>query len=485
MTNPPTGTGTVLTPVERRASVTLAVASLAVFAVFLDTTVLFVAFPDIVASFDTVSPTQLSWILNGYTIVFAALLVPAGRFGDRLGHKRVFLGGSALFTAGSLACALAPTATLLVAFRVVQAVGGAALLPASLAVVLRAFPPSRIPFAVAIWGSTGAVAGAVGPTLGALLVEFGGWRWVFLINIPIGLFTAFVGRRYLGESNDPDAVVPAPLGIVLIAGAAALISLGIVQSDTWGWTDPRTVGCLVGGSIILALFVAHQRRTTAPALDMALFTIRNFAWGNTATVSFAIAFTAMFFSSILFLTQVWQYSTLRAGLAVAPGPLLVAVLAPFLGTLAGRIGQRPMVMVGGVLFAAGGTWRLVMLGAEPDYLVDYLPSMLLTGLGVGLCLPQLSSVVAQALPPNRLGVGGGANQAIRQFGGTLGVALTIAFVAASTPQTALANFDKVWWLLIIGGVATAALSSGLRTKRVDLRSTTGAAAQPDPTGAIT
>lgn len=455
-------------PVERRASVTLAVASLAVFAVFLDTTVLFVAFPDIVSSFDTVSPTQLSWVLNGYTIVFAALLVPAGKFADRAGHKRVFLGGSVLFTISSLACALAPTAALLIAFRLVQAVGAAALLPASLALVLRAFPANRIPFAVAIWGSTGALAGAVGPTLGALLVEFGGWRWVFLINIPIGVFTVIVGRRYLGESNDPDAVVPAPLGVVLIAAAAALISLGVVQSEQWGWTDPRTIACLVSGAITLALFVAHQRRTPAPALDMALFTIRNFAWGNAATLTFALAFTAMFFASILFLTQVWQYSTLKAGIAVAPGPLLVAVLAPFLGNLAGRIGQRPMLIVGGVTFAAGGAWRLVMLGGQPDYLVDYLPSMLLTGLGVALCLPQLSSTVAQALPPNRLGVGGGANQAIRQFGGTMGVALTIAFVSASTPQTALANFDKVWWLLIVGGLATAALSTALRTQRVDV-----------------
>ncbi len=453
-------------PVERRASVTLAVASLAVFAVFLDTTVLFVAFPDIVSSFDTVSPTQLSWVLNGYTIVFAALLVPAGRFADRAGHKRVFLGGSVLFTFSSLACALAPTAALLIAFRLVQAVGAAALLPASLALVLRAFPANRIPFAVAIWGSTGALAGAVGPTLGALLVEFGGWRWVFLINIPIGIFTVIAGRRYLGESNDPDAVVPAPLGVLLIAAAAALISLGVVQSEQWGWTDPRTVACMSTGAITLALFVAHQRRTPAPALDMALFTIRNFAWGNAATLTFAIAFTAMFFASILFLTQVWQYSTLKAGLAVAPGPLLVAVLAPFLGTLAGRIGQRPMLIVGGVTFAAGGAWRLVMLDGQPDYLVDYLPSMLLTGLGVGLCLPQLSSTVAQALPPNRLGVGGGANQAIRQFGGTMGVALTIAFVSASTPETSLANFDKVWWLLIVGGIATSALSTALRTQRV-------------------
>jgi EmrB/QacA subfamily drug resistance transporter len=451
--------------ITRHAWITLAVSSLAVLAVFLDTTVLFVAFPDIVNSFDTVAPTQLSWVLNGYTIVFAALLIPAGKFADRTGHKRAFIGGSVVFTIGSFLCALAPSANLLIIFRVVQAVGAAALLPSSLALVLRAFPAPKVPLAVAIWGSTGALAGALGPTLGAILVEVGSWHWVFLINIPIGLFTVIMGRQVLTESSDPEAVVPSPLGVVLIASAAALISLGVVQSESWGWSDPRTLGALISGAALLAVFVLQQRRTSAPVLDLQLFTIRNFAWGNSATLTFSMAFTAMFFSSILFLTEVWEYSTITAGLAVAPGPLVVAILAPLMGTLAGRIGQRPMLITGGLLFATGGLWRLVMLGAEADYLVDYLPSMLMTGLGVALCLPQLSSVVAQSLPPNRFGVGGGVNQAIRQFAGTLGVALTIAFVAASNSlDSALTNFDKVWWLLIVGGVSTSGLSFALRTR---------------------
>ena len=454
------------TEVSREAKLTLAVASLAVLAVFLDTTVLFVAFPDIIATFDTVEPAQLSWVLNAYTIVFAALLVPAGKFADRLGHKRAFLAGSALFTLSSVACGLAPSAGILIAFRVVQAVGAATLIPSSLALLLRAFPPARVPFAVAIWGASGAVAGALGPTLGAILVEAASWRWVFFINLPIGLFTVFAGRRVLHESKDETATVPAPLGVALIALAAGLVSLGLVQSESWGWTDIRTIGCILGGLAVLAVFVAHQRSTPAPALNMELFAINNFSWGNAATFAFGTAFTAMFFSSILFLTEVWQYSILQAGFAVAPGPALVAVLAPFMGNLAGRIGQRPLLLWGGAVFAVGGFWRLVFLTGTPAYVVDYLPSMLFTGLGVALCLPQLSSVVAQALPPNRLGVGGGSNQAIRQFGGTLGVALTIAFVASSESLTdALSNFDLVWWLLIVGGLLTTLLSIPLVTRR--------------------
>ena len=463
-----TTTPTSAAPAEvpREARLTLAVASLAVLAVFLDTTVLFVAFPDIVATFDSVAPAQLSWVLNAYTIVVAALLVPAGKFADRLGHKRAFLAGSALFTLASMACGLAPSAGVLIAFRVVQAIGAATLIPSSLALLLRAFPPAKVPFAVAIWGASGAVAGALGPTLGAVLVEGASWRWVFFINLPVGLFTVFAGRRILHESKDESAILPAPVGVILIALAAALISLGLVQSESWGWTDARTIGSIVGGLLVLGVFVLHQRVTPAPALNLELFSIGNFSWGNAATFAFGTAFTAMFLSSILFLSEVWGYSILRAGFAVAPGPALVAVLAPFMGNLAGRIGQRPLLLGGGVLFAVGGLWRLVFLGGDPSYVTEYLPSMLFTGLGVAMCLPQLSSVVAQSLPPNRLGVGGGSNQAIRQFGGTLGVALTIAFVAApSSLDDALSNFDLVWWLLVVGGLLTSALALPLVTRR--------------------
>jgi EmrB/QacA subfamily drug resistance transporter len=459
------------TETTREARLTLAVASLAVLAVFLDTTVLFVAFPDIVATFDTVAPAQLSWVLNAYTIVFAALLVPAGKFADRLGHKRAFLAGSALFTVASMACGLAPSAGLLIAFRVVQAIGAATLIPSSLALLLRAFPPTRIPFAVAIWGASGAVAGALGPTLGAVLVEAASWRWVFFLNLPIGLFTVFAGRRVLRESKDDTAILPAAAGVVLIALAVGLVSLGLVQSESWGWTDQRTIGAIVGGLAVLGAFVVHQRTTSAPALDLELFSIGNFSWGNAATFAFGTAFTAMFLSSILFLTEVWNYSILRAGFAVAPGPALVAVLAPVMGNLAGRIGQRPLLLAGGVLFSVGGAWRLLALDGAPSYVVDYLPSMLFTGLGVAMCLPQLSSVVAQSLPPNRLGVGGGSNQAIRQFGGTLGVALTIAFVAApGSLDEALSDFDLVWWLLIVGGLLTSALALPLVTQRTPVQS---------------
>lgn len=462
MTAPDTAAVPAAADPARHAQRTLAVAGMAVLITFLDTTVLFVAFPDITASFSGASPSSLSWVLNGYTIAFAALLVPAGKLADRLGHKRVFLLGTVLFTLGSAACAAAPTVAVLNGFRVVQAIGAAAVIPASLALVMRAFPRDRLPVAVAIWGAMGAAAGAVGPTLGAVIVDSVGWRWVFLINVPIGIGIVTVGSRVLRESSDPEAKIPALVGAVLIALVAALASYAVVQTSDWGWVDPRTLGTLALAAVLLVGFVAHQQRTHAPVLDLELLSIPDYRWANVATFAFGIAFTAMFLGSLLFLEEGWGYSTLRAGLGVTPGPLLVAILAPRFGKLAGRVGQRPLLVTGGLVFAAAGLWRMVVLTDHPAYLQDFFPSMVLTGLAVALVLPQLASTVAQALPPERGGVGGGANQAIRQFGGTLGVAFTLALV---TQQAAgidiLGRFDRVWMVLVVGGLLTSAAALGI------------------------
>ena len=444
---------------------TLTIASLATLATFLDTTILFVAFPDISQSFADNTQSQLSWVLNAYTIVFAALLIPAGKLADRVGHRKVFLWGSTVFTAASMACGLAPNIELLILFRIGQAAGAATLIPSSLALVMHAFPRDRLPQAVAIWGAAGAVAGALGPTLGGAVVEGLDWRWAFFINLPVGVYTVVAGRRTLKESADPDTMVPSFVGVLLVAGAASLLSYGVVGSNDAGWLSGRTVGVLGAGFVALAVFVVHQRRTDAPALNLDLFAIGNFTWSNLAMLAFGIAFSAMFLGSILFLTQVWNWSILEAGFGVAPGPAIVALVAPRAGRLAGQIGQRGILIAGGVLYALGGVYRLTMLGADSAYLTDYFPSMVLSGFGVAFVFPQLSSAVAQALPPNRIGTGGATLQAIRQFGGTFGVALTVALLGNPSDQTAaLASFGRIWWLIVGGGIATSMLVLPLRTK---------------------
>lgn len=452
---------------------TLVIASLATLATFLDTTILYVAFPDIAATFSDTGASELSWVLNAYTIVFAALLIPAGKVADRVGHRRVFLGGSALFTVASLACGVAPTAEVLVLFRVLQAAGGAALIPSSLALVMHAFAHDQLPRAVAIWGVAGAVAGALGPTLGAAIVEAFGWRWAFFINLPVGIYTVVAGRRSLRESSDPETRIPSPAGVALVAIAAATVSYAVVGSEDVGWLDARTVGLFAGGCVAALVFVAHQRRTDAPVLNLELFRIPNFTWSNLAMLVFGTAFSALFLGSILFLTQVWDWSIIRAGFGVAPGPIVVGIVAPRAGKFAASFGQRPLVLAGGVLFAACGVFRLTMLGPDADYLRNYFPSMVLSGIGVGFVFPQLSSIVAQALPPNRRGVGGAALQAGRQLGGTFGVALTIALVGASTGGAGLVDsYDGIWWLIVIGGLATSTLVLPTRTPRAPSVSST-------------
>lgn len=455
-------------------SPTLWISSLAVFAVFLDTSVLFVAFPSITDSFPTVAPQQLSWVLNGYTIVFAALLVPFGRLADRRGHRAVFIAGLIVFTLSSLLCAVAPEPITLIVARALQAVGGAALVPSSLALVLRATPFQRLPVGLAIWGATGAVAGALGPTIGAALVQWGGWRWVFIINLPVGVITVLLARRFVAESREPATRIPAVAGVILLIIGTGLISLGLVRSEEWGWSSSGVIATFAGGGTALGLFIWHQRVTSAPTIDLALFGIRNYAWINLVSIAFGIGFSAMFLSSILFLTEVWEFSILQAGLAVAPGPLSVVVLAPLMGRLAERIGQQPLLIAGGVVFAAAGVLRLVLLDESVAYVRDWLPSTVLTGIGVALCLPQISSVVGQALPPDQFGVGGGANQAIRQFAGTAGVAITIGIVTTASqragttgqPNALLDVFDRLWWLLVITGIVSSICALPLRTKAV-------------------
>ena len=466
MTALPGSEGVATRSQDKNASLTLGIAGLAAMATYLDTTILFVAFPGITASFDTSSTSTLSWVLNAYTIVFAALLVPAGKLADRFGHRRAFLVGSATFSMASLACGIAPSAELLIGARVVQGAGAAILVPASLALVMAAFPKDKLPQVIAIWGAIGALSAALGPSLGALIIEAFGWRWAFFINLPVGVATIVAGTRYLQESRDPLVRIPSLAGVALLAGAASAILFGLVESDNVGWASWQTIGFGVGGTVLLAVFVIHQRRTEAPTLDPELFALRNFRWGNLAMLSFNMSFTAMFFGLILFLVNVWEWSILKAGLGVAPGPALAAVFAARFGKLAGEIGQRPLVILGGIVAAASGFYRLLLLDEGVDYLVDFGVPLFLSAIAIGLVFPQVTSVAVQAVPGNRVGVGGATTQAVRQFGGSLGVALTITLLGSATDKLDLvAGFNRIWWLVIVGGVATTLFALPLRTGR--------------------
>jgi EmrB/QacA subfamily drug resistance transporter len=440
----------------------LAVTSLAVFAVMLDALVLFVAFPSIERSFSAVSSAELSWVLNGYTIVYGALLVPAGRFADRVGRKRVFLAGAALFTSASMLCALAAAPAWLIAARVLQAVGGAMLTPTSLALTLAAFSQQRRPVAVALWGAVGALAVVAGPPLGSLAVELAGWPGIFFLNLPVGLAALLIGRAIIPESRD-EASSPLPdlLGIVLLIASAALLAFGVIESAAWGWGSAWVIGTLFGGAFALMAFVVRSSRVVSPALDLTLFRERTFSLANAGVFVYSIGFTAMFFGSIFFLTRIWGYTLVQAGLALMPGPLMVVLLAPIAGRLAAAYGHRRLLVPGGLVYAAGALVLLVGVSRTPHFLTVWLPSALLTGIGVALILPVLGSAAVQNLPRQKLAVGSGVNQAIRQFGTVLGVSLTFALLG-DTPS-AVALFHGIYLLMIASGLSVSVLSLGIDT----------------------
>ena len=435
------------------------------FMVALDLSIVNVAFPSIEGSFPDATTTTLSWVLSGYSVVFGALLLGAGRIADRSGRRAWFLRGLGVFTLGSLLCGAAPSVELLIAGRVVQAIGAALLMPASLALLLAATPGELRPQAVAMWGGISALAVATGPSLGSLLIDAGGWRWAFLVNLPVALIAAIATPRVLAESK-VGGPRPDLIGIGVLSLAVAAVALGITQGEDWGWTSASVVGAFAA-SVALAALVLHRARTQAtPALDLRLFESRTARLANFATVAYAVGFFAMLLANVLFLTTVWDYSTLKAGLAITPGPLVVALLSRSTGKLAARVGYGRVLVLGGVVFASAQVWCIVMLTTEPSYLAHWLLPSLVGGLGVALTFPVLSAAAVAGLPADRFGAGGALNQTARQLGAVLGVALLVALLGSPTsPADALDQLRQVWWLCAAAGLASAAISVGHLTRR--------------------
>jgi EmrB/QacA subfamily drug resistance transporter len=459
-----------LEAIPPRAWRVLAVTGAAAFMSFLDATIVNIAFPDIESSFRGTPVATLSWVLNAYAIVFAGLLIPAGRIADRIGRRRAFLTGLVLFVGASALCAAAPSAGALVAARALQAVGAAVLTPTSLALVLPEFPLSRRATAVGVWGMAGAVAAATGPSLGGVLVDAAGWRWIFLVNLPVGLAAWAAGRRSLRESRDADARRPDALGSVLVAGAVGLLALGLVEGPDWGWSDPRVLAAFAAAAALLPLSIVRSQRHPAPALDLALFRVRSFAIANAGTLAFGAAFYAMLLCNVLFLTQVWGYSVVKAGLALTPGPLMAAAFAGPAGRLADRFGQRAVAAPGALVYAAGGAMFIAGVGTSPHWVSEWLPATLLTGAGVGLTFPTLGGAAASSLPPARFAVGAAVNATARQLGAVLGVAILIALLGTpSSPSAALAAFQRGWAFVALGGVLAAVAAAGLGRGPVSAR----------------
>jgi EmrB/QacA subfamily drug resistance transporter len=416
----------------------LALTSIAVFLVSLDLSIVIVAKRTI--DEDLGGGSLLTWVFSAYAIAYAAALLTAGRFADVFGRKRSFIRGVLWFSFGSLLCGFAPTAWFLVAARVVQAFGGAQLTPASLALVLPEFPVEKRTQAIAIWGASGGLAAALGPSIGGVLVDILGWRSLFFVNIPFTLLTVLLGRKILRESKDPNAErrVDYPSAALGFSGVA-LIVLGISQSEVWGWANGTTIAALIAGVVLCAAFARRCHSATNPILDLSLFRLRFVVAANVAGVLFSMGFIGMWLLNTFWLQAVWGYGVAMSGLATFPGPASAAFVAPFAGKYADRFGHSRVLFVGALLLA-GGTFGLnATIPDSPAYLTHYLPWMFITGIGVGLSISTLSSSATAFLKPTQLAMGSALNNTFRQVGTALGAALSLAIAAPTLSRVEAAR----------------------------------------------
>ncbi|WP_233531074.1 DHA2 family efflux MFS transporter permease subunit [Antrihabitans sp. YC2-6] len=429
------------------------------FLAFLDTTIVNVSFPSIAESFPDAERADLSWVLDAYFIVIAALLVPAGAIADRYGRKRVFLIAIVGFVLTSILCAVAPTWELLVGARALQGASAAVLTPVSMALMLPEFTAARRATGVGIWGAAAAFAAAAGPPLGGVIVHLADWRWIFLVNVPIGLVVLVIGRSALLESVDEEATgLPDLLGAALTILGLGVLALAIVEGGTWGWSSPGIVASFVIAAVLSGVVAWRCSTHPRPIIDPELLRVPSFRDANIATLLFAMAFFSTLLGNILFLTSVWQFTVLAAGLAVLPGPLASTVVAGPAGRLADRFGHRA-VIVPGVIFYVAGLLVLRSAGLDTDYVGVWLPGQILTGIGIGLAFPTLGAAALTAISQRQFGTASAVSSAFRQFGAVLGTAILVAIVGS--PLTLAAANDASDRAYIFS--AAAALAAGLIT----------------------
>ena len=444
-----------LEPIPRRAWLALSVSTIVVFLVVIDISAVNVAFPSIREDFE-VSASQLSWIISAYNIVVGALLMVSGRLADSIGRRKVYLPGVAIFGAGSMLCALAPSAGWLIAARVVQAIGGAITLAGGFAVMLPEFPPSRRGTAIGIAGATGGLGAVVGPVAGSLLIDIASWRGIFWMNVPLCALVLFLGPRLLNESKDPNATGRIdPIGVPVGTAAVALIMFGIVQSESWGITDLRVIGLVVAGLALIPVLIHRCRIHPEPLIQLDLFKHRSFASTNLGVSFYGLAFTAGFLTNSLFLQEVWDLPIREVGLALAPSPVFSAIVSPITGRWADRIGHRWLLGVGCGCLALSYLLYAIVLGDTVRLWSVFVPISLIGGLGVGLTVATWSSAGVSDIPQAKFGVAGATFNTLRQASYALGISVVITLIAAAGSDTTLQGVKWAWIWVVVAYVAAA------------------------------
>ena len=407
---------------------TLGAVAFGLFMIMLDNTIVNVALPSIQRDL-AIGVSELEWIVNGYALTFAVLMLTGGKLADLLGRRRIFIAGLAIFTLSSLVCGLASSAEMLIGARVVQGVGAALMSPATLSIITATFPRRERGMALGIWAGVSGMALAIGPLVGGLITEHIGWSWIFFINVPIGVLGIVVARLAIDESRDTSAEQRLDLpGLLASAVALFALTFALIEGNSYGWTSAPIISLFAVAVAGLALFVLLELRQRAPMLDLSLFRNATFAGANAVMLLVGLAMFGVFFFVSLFVQNVLGYSATEAGATFLPMTILVILVAPLAGKLSDRVGSR-WLMGAGLLLLSASLVSFSMLDLDSNFW-DILPALILGGLGMSLTMTPATAAAIGSVPVTKAGIGSGVLNTFRQVGGALGIAVMGAIVAA-------------------------------------------------------
>jgi EmrB/QacA subfamily drug resistance transporter len=412
---------------EARKWWTLGAVAFGLFMIMLDNTVVNVALPSMAQDLG-VGLSELEWIVTGYALTFASVMLTGGKLADLFGRRLIFVVGLVIFTGSSLACGLAESENLLIGARIVQGVGAALMNPATLSIIAATFPPHQRGMAIGIWAGVSALALAIGPLVGGLLTQHLSWNWIFFVNVPVGILGIVASFVLIKESKDESAEQRLDLPGLLTSGIGLFaFTYALIEANTYGWTSGRIVGAFVVAAAMLCAFVLLEMRQRLPMLDLSLFRNGTFAGANLAILLVALAMFGVFFFVSLYMQGILGYSAVQAGAAFLPMTILIILIAPIAGKASDRIGSR-WLMTGGMLLVAAQLVYFSTLGATERY-VDLLPGLIVGGMGMALVMTPSAAAAIRALPVDKSGVGSAVLNAFRQVGGSIGIALMGAIMA--------------------------------------------------------
>jgi EmrB/QacA subfamily drug resistance transporter len=414
---------------ENRKWWTLGAVAFGLFMIMLDNTVVFVALAAIRSDLH-ISTSELEWVVNGYALTFAVLMLTGGKLADMFGRRRIFIVGLAIFTVSSLACGLATGAAFLIGARIVQGVGSALMNPATLSIITATFPPRQRGMAIGIWVGVSAMALAIGPLVGGVLTEQINWSWIFFINVPVGIAGILVARLAIDETRDESEEQRLDLPGLLSSGVGLFaLTYGLVESNNYGWTSGRILASFAVAVVALAIFVLLELHQRVPMLDLTLFKNATFVGANTVMLLVALAMFGVFFFNSLYLGTILRYSPIETGATFLPMTILIVLIAPVAGKFSDRVGSR-WLMGAGLVFLSASLIAFSRLGIGSSFW-EILPGLLLGGVGMSLAMTPTTAAAMGSVPVDKAGVGSAVLNSMRQVGGSLGIAVMGAIVASS------------------------------------------------------